>query len=289
MIHATVNFSKKDKKYCALEIGRSLYFTSIEETKDGKEEAHPYRVDLKIYYAEDNNIDQINKDMNIIYDEFSTNIHMIKEMLGYYLYHNRVISNGYDIRCISTLRDILKRYTVSVDINHALFIINGSGLSGKDTFVQIVKSNHSNTFSLSTIDPIRDAVMNELEIDVSKKTEADRLLLSNIKAAIIKRDPEWSRRQVYEFEKEIKNNIYCTGPIIFVHCREKEDIDRIKSLGAYTILIRNNNVPHITSNESDKNVFDYEYDFIIDNNDDLTLFAEKAFNFSKTMTHFCYN
>ena len=206
MIHATVNFSKKDKKYCKLEIGRSLYFTSIEETKDGKEEAHPYRIDLKIYYAEDNNIDQINKDMNTIYDEFSSNIHMIKEMLGYYLYHNRVISNGYDIRCISTLGDILKRYTVSVDINHALFIINGSGLSGKDTFVQIMKSNHFNTFSLSTIDPIRNVVMNELGIDVSMKTEADRLILSNIKAAIIKRDPEWSRRQVYEFEKEIKNN-----------------------------------------------------------------------------------
>ena len=255
MIRATINFCLKNTKYDDLKIGKKLFFRSTEHTDHGDETHDVYGLDLNFYYNDQNSMDQ---------------------------------SNGYDIRCISTLGDILNRYTVSVDMNHTLFIINGSGCHGKDTFIEFVRCNRTHTLSFSTIEPIRDNLP-QLGINVSNKTEADRLLLSSIKAAIMKYDPEWSRKQVYNLEKEIKNNLYATDPIIFIHCREKEDIDRIKSLGAYTLLIRNKNVPHIISNESDKNVFDYDYDFIIDNNDDLTVFAEKASNFSRTMTHFCYN
>lgn len=288
MIKATINFCLKNTKYDDLKIGKKLFFRSTEHTDHGDETHDVYGLDLNFYYNDQNSMDQINKDMNTVYHEFTNNIHMVKEMLGYHLYRIGVISNGYDIRCISTLGDILNRYTISVDMNHTLFIINGSGSHGKDTFIEFVRRNCTHTLSFSTIEPIRDNLP-QLGINVSNKTEADRLLLSSIKAAIMKYDPEWSRKQVYNLEKEIKNNLYATDPIIFIHCREKEDIDRIKSLGAYTLLIRNKNVPHIISNESDKNVFDYDYDFIIDNNDDLTVFAEKASNFSRTMTHFCYN
>lgn len=301
MIRATIDFRKKNRERCSSVLRKSLFFTSIENIKGEKEETRPYTIDLNIYYSDDDNVYQIYKDMDTIYHEFSKNIHIVKEMIGYQLFHNGVISNGYDIRCISTLGDILDQYYISVKMNRALFIINGSGVWGKDTFISFVQRNYVYTMSFSTIDPVRE-LLPELGIDVSNKTEADRLLLSNIKAAIMKYNPEWSRNQVYEHEKVLANNPIYKRYILFIHCREKEDIDRIKSLGAYTLLIKNNNVPLITSNESDKNVLkygydsfinkniaNYGYDFVIENNDDIETLEEKARKFAKTMDLFLYN
>ena len=55
--------------------------------------------------------------------------------------------------------------------------------------------------------------------------------------------------------------------VLFLHIREPEEIKRaVKEFNAKTILIIRNSVRHITSNIGDKNVFDYEYDFVIENN-----------------------
>lgn len=128
MIRATIDFRKKNRERCDSVLRKSLFFTSIENIKGEKEETRPYTIDLNIYYSDDDNVYQIYKDMDTIYHEFSKNIHIVKEMIGYQLFHNGVISNGYDIRCISTLGDILDQYYISVKMNRALFIINGSGV-----------------------------------------------------------------------------------------------------------------------------------------------------------------
>ena len=54
---------------------------------------------------------------------------------------------------------------------------------------------------------------------------------------------------------------------MFLHIREPEEITRaVKAFGAKTILVIRNTVKRITSNIADENVFNYNYDFIIDNN-----------------------
>ena len=286
MIKAIINFCQKNtEKVTNFMKEKELYFTITDFLEDEANRVTPYHLTFRIYREEYD--EQIEKDMDTIYKEFSKNIHMVKEMLGYRLYNMGVISNGYDIRCISTLGDILNRYIVSVDMQFTMFIINGHAQNGKDTFIKLIEKHYKDIRSFSTIDPIRD-ILPVLDIDISKKTEQDRLLLSNIKAAIMKYDPCWSSNQVYAFEKAIKNSPFYRY-ILFVHCREKQDIDMIKRLGAYTILIKNNHVAPIISNESDKNVLNCDYDFIIDNNDDLEFLEEKARKFTEAMRHFCYN
>ena len=55
--------------------------------------------------------------------------------------------------------------------------------------------------------------------------------------------------------------------ILFLHIREPEEIDRaVKEFNAKTILITRNSIKHITFNTADKNVFNYNYDIIIENN-----------------------
>ena len=44
-------------------------------------------------------------------------------------------------------------------------------------------------------------------------------------------------------------------------------------------MIKRDNIERIISNEADKNVFDYEYDYIIENNGTINDFKEKADTF----------
>ena len=69
--------------------------------------------------------------------------------------------------------------------------------------------------------------------------------------------------------------------LFFVHCREPEEIEKfVERLGAKTILVRREEVEELQqSNDSDEFVFNYEYDYIIDNSGDLDDLYSKAMNF----------
>ena len=55
--------------------------------------------------------------------------------------------------------------------------------------------------------------------------------------------------------------------ILFLHIREPEEIKRaVQEFNAITILVKRDNIPHITSNLADDRVFNYDYDIVIDNN-----------------------
>ncbi|KAI4445210.1 hypothetical protein C823_007717 [Eubacterium plexicaudatum ASF492] len=72
------------------------------------------------------------------------------------------------------------------------------------------------------------------------------------------------KNKVSEF-LENKENI-----ILFLHIREPYEIARaVEEFKAKTILIVRDSVNQITSNISDKNVFNYNYDYIIYNNKNL--------------------
>lgn len=70
------------------------------------------------------------------------------------------------------------------------------------------------------------------------------------------------------------------GQILFLHIREPEEIERVvREFGAKTLLIVRDSVMHITSNMADKNVFDYSYDYVIENKGTIEELKDKARQF----------
>jgi transcriptional regulator of NAD metabolism len=61
--------------------------------------------------------------------------------------------------------------------------------------------------------------------------------------------------------------------ILFLHIREPEEIEKavkkFEEYNAKTILVKRDSVKHITSNMADENVFNYDYDIVINNNGSL--------------------
>ena len=88
--------------------------------------------------------------------------------------------------------------------------------------------------------------------------------------------------RLYRYYTE--HNIPENRIVFFIHTREPEEIKRFKDdYGAVTLLIKKNDVVENFSNTSDKNVDNYEYDFIIENNGTLEELEQKAIDFLKEL------
>ena len=157
-------------------------------------------------------------------------------------------------------------------------IINGTGGCGKDTFVNLCKMIDPKIQNYSTIDAVKDVArkMGWLE----DKSEKGRKFLSDIKelwdeynygatGVVIKRVSKY---------KDLLEELGM-DTTVFVHCREPHKIKEMKEkfveLGCQviTLLIENNNVADILTNDSDRYVREYDYDLIVENNgtiDDLS-------------------
>ena len=144
-----------------------------------------------------------------------------------------------------------------------IIIINGKGKSGKDTVINWIKSNFNdiNIYNFSSIDPSKQAA----EIfGCYGKSDRDRKFLSKLKELSI-----WynDHPTIYLY-KQIKS-IYTTNNIVFLHIREAEEIEKMrtllyeKSYDAYTLYIHRNINDY--GNKSDDNVENYVYDYYIDN------------------------
>ncbi len=169
-------------------------------------------------------------------------------------------------------------------MNKQVFVINGSGGVGKDTFVDLVtielndmvKKFHTVT-NFSSVDRVKE-IAKEIGWN-GKKTEKDRKFLSDLKiltSQYCDMPFQSMKEKVNEFKTD-KEKIF-----MFLHIREPEEIARsVKAFNAKTILIRRNSVKHITSNMADENVFNYNYDFVIDNDGTIEEFKEKAKAFIK--------
>lgn len=160
-----------------------------------------------------------------------------------------------------------------------IVIINGTGFSGKDMFVALC-SKYANVYNFSSVDFVKE-VATFAGWDGSKE-EKDRLFLSELKRIL----GEWNDVP-YKKTIEAINN-FCDNPeqdIMFIHIREPKQIDRIVELGKIysklfieTLLITRDNAPIIETNESDKNVLEYDYNLTIYNNSttqELDCVAEK--------------
>lgn len=158
-----------------------------------------------------------------------------------------------------------------------VFILNGMAQSGKDTFYKLVSSLTScETFHFSIIDKIKDQASMMFGWD-GQKGEEDRKFLHELKVLTDDYNDQ-NFKYVYD---GIKDALYLnTQDVnIFIDMREEKDILRAKQeLNAITILIKNNNVENILTNNADANVFNMEYDIVIDNSgtiEDLKLKAKQ--------------
>jgi dephospho-CoA kinase len=155
-----------------------------------------------------------------------------------------------------------------------IVIINGAGGCGKDSFV-----NMCNEFlevkNASTVDKVKEAY--KLLGWGDEKTEEDRKNLSDIKDLSTRRFDH-----PYKYISQVINrfNAIDIHEILFIHSREPSEIDRFRNIfDCVTLLIRNPNIQHITSNHADADVEKYEYDYVIDNDGTLDDLRKKAKEF----------
>lgn len=164
-----------------------------------------------------------------------------------------------------------------------VYIINGSGGVGKDTFVEMV-TIHLNDYykklgtviNFSSVDKVKE-IAKYIGWNGSK-SEKDRKFLSDLKFLTSEYCdlPFNSMKEKYEYFMSDK----CNAKVLFLHIREPEEIEKAKiEFSAKTIIITRNSIKHITSNEADKNVFDYNYDYTIENDSDFDSFYMKTKEF----------
>jgi hypothetical protein len=130
--------------------------------------------------------------------------------------------------------------------------------------------------NISTVDLIKQAAKilgwNE------QKDEKGRKFLSDLKDLAT----EYSDLSVSYISKTILQVQEDGTEAIFVHCREPKELARLKErFDAITLLIKNNRVKPIESNHADRDIEQYKYDFVIENNEGLLELTKKASDFIK--------
>ena len=146
-----------------------------------------------------------------------------------------------------------------------VFILNGVGTSGKGKFAEYIQK-YIPGFKYSIIDLPKEAA--EILGWNGGKTEKDRKFLSDIMdLATEYNDSPYNdvKSLVIDFYKdEIDLKVF------LIDMRDPKDIARaVKDFNAETILIRNPRVDNIESNHADRDVENYEYDYIIENDGTL--------------------
>lgn len=162
------------------------------------------------------------------------------------------------------------------NLEKPIVIINGTGGSGKDTFVEFV-SQYESVYNFSSIDLVKEIASLEAITKQEgrewlkeygwkgKKTEKDRKFLSQLKKVW----KEYNELPFLDTKKAIEDFQVSDKKIMFIHIREPEEIKQVVNavgLGVSTLLIKRRGLDNITSNSSDALVDNYPYDFIIENN-----------------------
>lgn len=148
-------------------------------------------------------------------------------------------------------------------LSKKVFIINGSGGVGKDTFCEYV-GHYAKVKVISSIDLVKDYA-SKMGWNGSK-TPRDRKFLSDLKD-LLTRYNDYPFRDICQKVLWFKED---DNEFLFIHIREPEEIDRAKrEFNAHTILMVNDNVKGIYSNHADARVLEYNYDIVVDNSGTL--------------------
>lgn len=160
-----------------------------------------------------------------------------------------------------------------------VLVLNGAPGSGKDLFVSYCQQllGADVCHNLSTVDYVKE-IAKTLGWD-GKKDARSRKFLSDLKDALTQwRDLPFqdvtTKLMLIKKQASKKNS----DEIVFIHCREPEEIAKLVSrLGAEAIIIRRDVAENKEqSNHADERVFEYEYDVMIDNNGTVEDLLENA-------------
>ena len=146
-------------------------------------------------------------------------------------------------------------------------IINGSGTSGKDTFIKLFDELYPNTtHNVSSIDPIKDIAY--IGGWSGEKTEESRKLLSDLKKLFIEYN-DLPTIFLCDYCDNLKKRDDYNYSTVFMHVREPDEIYKLKlmfnleDIEVITLLV-DKDVGKL-GNSSDDDVNDYKYDYYIDN------------------------
>ena len=155
-----------------------------------------------------------------------------------------------------------------------VIIINGTGGSGKDTFVELC-SKYKKVMNISSVEKVKEAAKILVGWN-GEKDEVSRKLLVDLKKLSI----EYNDYPLKYIKEQYQIFMRSEFEYLFIHIREIEEIDKTKKLfNAKTLLVKNPRVQIITSNNSDRNVLNYNYDFIIENDGSIENLENKAKKF----------
>ena len=148
------------------------------------------------------------------------------------------------------------------------FVLNGSPRAGKDTFCTFMEK-YGVVKHFSYVDFTRN-MLDKAHIDYRKKTDKDRQLLETINNALETYDDiplkDICENVIYAIAKADFRNLY-----IFVDIRKPENIKRFieKFPDAKTVYIDDGRELS-EATESDHSVKDYDYDYYVMNDGNLT-------------------
>lgn len=165
-----------------------------------------------------------------------------------------------------------------------IVIINGSGTSGKDEVVKISISNlerkNIKVKSISSVEKVKE-IAKQLGW-FGDKNDLSRRFLSDIKDA-------WTRYNngpLMDIAKKIDELNSDEDWLVFVHIREPEEIHKMKHFigikdehgEIVTLLIRRPNIEKF-DNHADSNVYEYSYDYIIENDEFISKLVKSVQTF----------
>ena len=165
-----------------------------------------------------------------------------------------------------------------------IFVINGSAGTGKDTFVEMVENALENinknywVENYSSVTRVKE-IAEICGWNPKVKTEKDRKFLSDLKLLLTEYNDLPFKDLGYVVEGFLHDG-FEDSKMLFLHIREPIEISKaVNAFNAKTILVKRDSVIHITSNMADENVFNYDYDIIIENNGMPEDLQEKANQF----------
>lgn len=151
-----------------------------------------------------------------------------------------------------------------------IVVINGMARSGKDTFVQLT-SKYINTDNYSSVKRVKGIA--RLCGWHGEKDEKSRQFLCKLKELTT----EYNDLSYKAVVNRIMNFYESDKEILFIHIREPLEIQRIvDNFDAKTLLINRDKAVDVTSNEADKNVHNYHYDYVIFNNSSIEDLEEEV-------------
>lgn len=167
-----------------------------------------------------------------------------------------------------------------------IVVLNGFPRSGKDEFFKCCQRELGKYCKLiSTVDFVK-----EIAFHCGwngEKTAKNRKFLSDLKDLLTGWGDIPFQKTIQEiklFEFDLNYYDVLDKGIVFIMCREPKEIEKFKKLGAKSILIRRPAVEfEQQSNHADKEVLNYKYDYIIENDGTLKDLQKKAKEFLKNL------